>query len=487
MEGFIQVEKANADKKLVRCVLPGRKDTPFFTGATIKQFEPCIASLIKAKVFKPMLTAVHVLDVHNVLDMFAETDREIPFLALPGLQVAVSWVGNVEGALAESMVPELRNRMRNGQIAFGIICSTRGKRPRRKKGEKRGDCELGRATCLAPGSKAHIIQTLVETVSTLAKPEHVCPYTGLVPATFFDDAEDHVVSANEAAVATLHTFIVPRMSEAEVQKRFEGIVVQAVGVFSRQCKEMLDDRHQLAQADGHETGEEETGERVVKRSRVAGNTVLPFGEPTVVYEHSFKTRLLTIGVPEYYHNLLRACTKIAKPFADFIQIIVAGRKATQSRKTAFFGPAEIIGYNYSGQTTEAIPMPGSLAKLTALINTQFNTEFNGILFNWYEAGSVSCIGFHSDQTPHPDFPLAKVVSISVGAPRTFRLKDRCSRETVFDFETGPFELMCMDGARFQDELVHGIPKKVGAGERFSFTFRRHPTVMDMETEEEWDN
>lgn len=39
-----------------------------------------------------------------------------------------------------------------------------------------------------------------------------------------------------------------------------------------------------------------------------------------------------------------------------------------------------------------------------------------------------------------------------------------------------FKHMCMDGVDFQQLLLHGIPYKTNAPERFSFTFREHPKV-----------
>lgn len=462
-------------KPILRCVFPGMGSTPTFCLDDIDGFSPVLDKLLASTAFKPLLSQVHVLDVHNVLDVFPETSKETPFHALSGVRVAVSWVGNVNGGLANSMVPELRMRMKNGQIHAGIICSIRGQKPKQKKEKTkektREMCELDRKPCLEPGSKAFIIAAVVKTVSKYALLSKnaavlncVDRWSKLVPATFFDDAEDHVESARALHLPTLHCYLIDRVAEHQARNYFESVVVRALAMLGRQRLEnMYGDAASAAPADP-----------AASAASAAGDVMLPFPAVQCAYEHCSTARLLTTSVPELYRPLLHACVDAAKPSAAYHDIVVGGRSVTQNRKTVFFGPEDVVGYAYSGQVAEATPMPLLLQQLTRLVNRQFGTAFNGILFNWYEAGPKTGIGFHSDASPTLDAPLEKVVALSMGGSRTFRLKDKTTRETVFDHATQEYEVMCMDGPDFQKLLLHGIPYRDNAPERFSFTFRKHP-------------
>lgn len=151
-------------------------------------------------------------------------------------------------------------------------------------------------------------------------------------------------------------------------------------------------------------------------------------------------------------------------------IMIFGRVAHQNRSVSFFSD-ESIGYRYSGQLAASKPLTPSLKSLLNAINTYFNARFNGILINKYENGEES-IGKHSDDEKALD-PNAGVISISVGAVRKFRIRDKMNGNIVADIPTLPSTLLQMWGD-FQKEFTHEIPvEKTIKDVRYSFTFRHH--------------
>lgn len=140
---------------------------------------------------------INVIDMHNVLDLFVD-NAEIPFQRLNGIRICVSWVGNPDGEIGRALVPDMQERIKSGQITFGIICSKRGKRPKKNKRSSDDPDALSRNYCVEPGSKAYIINKLAE----WSKNEKEEVY-------FFDDAKDHVNSVASLHIG-VHTYLVPR-------------------------------------------------------------------------------------------------------------------------------------------------------------------------------------------------------------------------------------------------------------------------------------
>lgn len=160
------------------------------------------------------------------------------------------------------------------------------------------------------------------------------------------------------------------------------------------------------------------------------------------------------------------------PFDKLIKnppITVYGKQAYQHRSIGFFSD-ESIGYKYSGQIAQSQPLTNSLRELLDLVNTLYDSSFNGILVNRYETGD-DYIGAHSDDESALDD--IGVVCISYGAVRTFRIRNKITKEIVKDIPTTPNVFLHM-GGDFQKEFTHEIPveKKV-KGTRYSFTFRKH--------------
>ena len=136
-----------------------------------------------------------------------------------------------------------------------------------------------------------------------------------------------------------------------------------------------------------------------------------------------------------------------------------------------------LGYFYSGQCAEALEMTPDLQQLLDTANAMCKDEdgkpsqFNAILINRYKNGTKN-VGAHSDAENGLD-KGAGVFAMSFGATRKFRIRDKKTKAIVKDVEARNGYALQMKG-KFQSEFTHEIPieKKV-AGERISFTFRKH--------------
>lgn len=150
-------------------------------------------------------------------------------------------------------------------------------------------------------------------------------------------------------------------------------------------------------------------------------------------------------------------------------IYIYGKQCHQHRSIGFFSNTS-IGYRYSRQLAESVPLTPKLTELLNLVNSIFNSDFNGILVNKYESGE-DYIGKHSDD--ETGLSNVGVVCVSYGAVRKFRIRDKQTGKIVTDVPTTSGEIWIM-GGDFQKEFTHEIPieKKVKQP-RISFTFRKH--------------
>jgi len=104
---------------------------------------------------------------------------------------------------------------------------------------------------------------------------------------------------------------------------------------------------------------------------------------------------LNIYSSDKYNHLIETCIEevkgqlLVKP-----PIQLYGKTVHQQRDIGFFSN-ESIGYYYSGQLAKSKPIQPNLFELMNTINTQFGTNYNGVLVNKYENGN-NYIGDHSD-------------------------------------------------------------------------------------------
>ena len=172
-----------------------------------------------------------------------------------------------------------------------------------------------------------------------------------------------------------------------------------------------------------------------------------------------------------HHAVVDACVVEASTrLINYPEIMLFGKKCRQRRCIGFFSDTS-MGYKYSGQLAKSQPLTSSMKAMLRTINDMFKSEFNGILVNKYYTGE-DYISAHSDDETALDRTVG-VVSVSYGAVRKFRIRDKKTRQRVLDVPTTPYTIMAMCGD-FQKEYTHEIPKeKKVKGWRMSFTFRRH--------------
>jgi alkylated DNA repair dioxygenase AlkB len=154
---------------------------------------------------------------------------------------------------------------------------------------------------------------------------------------------------------------------------------------------------------------------------------------------------------------------------NYPKIIIYGKVCYQRRAIGFFSDVS-AGYKYSGQIAKSHRLNSHLKNLLKFINNKYDTDFNGILVNKYNDGT-DYISDHTDN--EKEISKKGVISISYGATRKFRIRNKKTKKIIMDIPTQPYQIIQMLG-NFQKEFLHGIPveKKVKHF-RISFTFRKH--------------
>ncbi len=158
-------------------------------------------------------------------------------------------------------------------------------------------------------------------------------------------------------------------------------------------------------------------------------------------------------------------------FVDWKQHIIRihGRAIASPRLSAWYGDAG-ARYRYSGLALEPCTWLPILLELKAMIEVACDASFNSVLLNLYRDGSDS-MGWHSDDEPElGEQPV--IASLSLGAPRRFRLRHRRRSEIEpigLDLGSGSLLVMAGNTQRF---WKHQIPKtRRAVGPRINLTFR----------------
>ena len=142
-----------------------------------------------------------------------------------------------------------------------------------------------------------------------------------------------------------------------------------------------------------------------------------------------------------------------------------GKEHVMPRSIAFFGP---YAYGYSGTIHHPCEPIPCLARVMRLVMEGTHCEFNTILLNRYTDGSQS-MGWHSDDD-YEHGGKGAIASLSLGASRRFRVRQRQTRES-WGLELKHCSLLLMTGP---SQLVtqHSLPRtKRKVGERLNLTFR----------------
>lgn len=104
-------------------------------------------------------------------------------------------------------------------------------------------------------------------------------------------------------------------------------------------------------------------------------------------------------------------------------ITLYGRRHPLPRLTCWMGNSG-CGYSYSGLANAIEPWSPCAAALRDTLQELTGWRFNSLLLNRYRDGR-DAMGWHADDEPELD-PAAPIASLSLGAPRDFRLRPRPS-------------------------------------------------------------
>jgi len=148
------------------------------------------------------------------------------------------------------------------------------------------------------------------------------------------------------------------------------------------------------------------------------------------------------------------------------RITVYGRSLEAPRLSCWIGD---VAYRYSGTLFEPHPWPAALATMRERLERELDAGFNSVLANLYRDGNDR-LGFHRDSEPELG-PEPLIASISLGATRRFRLREREGRGSYgIDLEHG--SLLVMAGAT-QRHWLHAVPPTARpVGPRINLTFRQ---------------
>lgn len=122
-------------------------------------------------------------------------------------------------------------------------------------------------------------------------------------------------------------------------------------------------------------------------------------------------------------------------------------------------------YRYSGNVNVALPVPPPLQPFLDAART-LDTRINGLLVNWYDGDLGHYIGKHRD-SPVGLIEGAPIITLSLGAPRTFRFRKYRGAGLV-DVDTGQHPVIVF-GGQVNRVFSHEVVK--GTGRRISITAR----------------
>lgn len=186
----------------------------------------------------------------------------------------------------------------------------------------------------------------------------------------------------------------------------------------------------------------------------------------------YKTRLNS----ETRRRLKSRLEREVHPHLDENPILKFGGRVCRAHRHFAFFSRESKGYHFSGNTAHAKDvMPEVIDQLMSDMNQLTEQEgvgFNGALVNYYPDGS-SKISKHSDQISDL-YVSAGVLSISIGATRTFNIYSKNPVRRVKSIHLRDGDVIWMAGSDFQKLFKHEIPcEKCCEGGRWSLTFRSY--------------
>ena len=144
-------------------------------------------------------------------------------------------------------------------------------------------------------------------------------------------------------------------------------------------------------------------------------------------------------------------------------IRVFGQWHKEPRLTAWWGPS----YQYATVEWPARQWDGPMETLARDVQQCAGATYNAVLVNGYRNGQ-DAMGWHRDNEPEID--PSSIASLSLGASRTFKIRDRRTSE-VLNIELHHGDLLLME--HLQEDHEHSVPRRKRVQEpRLNFTFRR---------------
>lgn len=151
------------------------------------------------------------------------------------------------------------------------------------------------------------------------------------------------------------------------------------------------------------------------------------------------------------------------------RIQLFGRSHYVPHLTAFYG-APGVSYSYSGVTHIAQGWPGVLADIHSQLVSLLDKPFNCVLANLYRDGR-DYMGWHSDDEASLG-PEPAIASVSLGAPRSFQLRNKHDHSQKQQWELASGSVLLMEGP-CQTGWQHCVPKRLKVhAPRINLTFRQ---------------
>ena len=171
-----------------------------------------------------------------------------------------------------------------------------------------------------------------------------------------------------------------------------------------------------------------------------------------IFQNADKTAFLDKGMFTNVKLIENCIAEVESLLEERPEIIVYGKICKQHRNVGFFSD-ESIGYTYSNKLMKSKSLSEHMSELLSTINDMIGANFNGILVNKYMDGN-DYIGAHSDDETSLD--KIGVVSISYGAERIFRIRNKTTKEVMLN-ETTTHGSILHIGGNFQQLYTHEIP------------------------------
>lgn len=152
-----------------------------------------------------------------------------------------------------------------------------------------------------------------------------------------------------------------------------------------------------------------------------------------------------------------------------------GRAFNEPRLTSVHGDTSVLDktYTYSHSLRTLNPMTPALIEIQDLIEKETGIHFDFVLLNYYRNGNDK-VSWHSDDESMMD--CDNIVSISLGTERKFQVREKSSREIIWEENLEAGSLLWMKKGS-QSKYQHQVPKQTKVeSPRLNLTFRKFKTT-----------